>query len=81
MSKWILTVTLAVVASTVYAQDNDALAFKFINTEPEAIQIAYECLEDKKITTAQFRHIMSKSLVNVILDPRDFCEDLLEQTQ
>ena len=61
--------------------DNDELAFEFIDTEPEAIQVAYECLEDGDITHAQFKRIMSKSLVNVILDPRHFCEDLLEKTK
>ena len=61
--------------------DNDDLAFEFINTEPEAIQVAYECLEGGEISTPQFKHIMSKSLVNVVLDPRNYCEDLLEQTK
>lgn len=57
--------------------DNDDLAFRFIKSEPEIIHYLFECEDQGKINKHQFDVLFSSNLVNEILDPRDYCADLV----
>jgi hypothetical protein len=61
--------------------DNDELAYEFVKSEPEIIQVAYECRDNHEITQEEFDQVMRSNLVNIILDPRQYCEDLVTKTQ
>ena len=72
---------LVLFSLNVMAGDNDDLAYEFVKSEPEIIQVAYECRDNHQITVDQFNKVMRSNLVNIILDPRNYCEELITKTQ
>ena len=77
--EWLIVavITSSILATKVHAQDNDDLAFEFINTGAEVMSVAYECKD--KLTAKEWSIVQDKSMANVILDPRDYCESLKEE--
>lgn len=77
--EWVvlLAIVSSLFLSKVQAQDNDDLAFEFINTGAEVMSVAYECKD--KLTAKEWSVVQDNSMANVVLDPRDYCESLKEE--
>ncbi len=73
-----LTLVLILISFGSIAKDNDDLAFEFINSEPEIVYVARECLENEEITSDVYYKALDENMAETVLDPRKYCLHLVE---